>query len=96
MAMRQTIPTVSIGAPASITGNRDKANRWTVPIGTAISTIMKIGKLPVRIGAEVHYSMLHPDDLVGSRWNFRLFSIACCSFGTVWLDELARMEGWMK
>jgi len=70
-------PTVSIGAAPNIIGNweQDSKNRWTVPIGTGINTTVNIGGLPVRIGAEVHYSVLHPDDVVGSRWNFRLFFI---------------------
>jgi len=73
----QLTPTVSIGAAPNIIGNweQDSRNRWTVPIGTGINTTLNIGKLPVRIGAEVHYSVLHPDDLVSSRWNFRLFFI---------------------
>jgi hypothetical protein len=30
------------------------------------------GKLPVRISGEIQYSAIHPDDLISSRWNFRL------------------------
>jgi hypothetical protein len=29
----------------------------------------------VRIGAEVHYSVITPDDTVGSQWDFRFFII---------------------
>jgi len=82
-------PTTSIGAAPNIIGNweQDKDNRWTLPIGTGINTTVNIGGLPVRIGAEVHYSVLHPDDVVGSRWNFRLFFIPAVP---------SALFGWMK
>jgi len=29
----------------------------------------------VRIGAEVHYSVIQPDDVPGSEWDFRFYII---------------------
>lgn len=44
----------------------------TLPIGLGAGRIFNFGKLPVRISGEVQYSVIHPDDLISSRWNFRL------------------------
>jgi len=70
-------PTTSIGAGPTITANweQDSDNRWTVPIGMGINKTINIGKVPVRFGAEVHYSAIRPDDIVGSKWTFRLTMI---------------------
>jgi hypothetical protein len=66
-------PTTSIGAGPTITANweQDSDNRWTVPVGIGINKTINIGKLPVRFGAEVHYSAIRPDDIVGSKWTYR-------------------------
>jgi hypothetical protein len=66
-------PTTSIGAGPTITANweQDSDNRWTVPIGMGINKTINIGKVPVRFGAEVHYSAIRPDDIVGSKWTYR-------------------------
>ncbi len=48
---------------------------FTIPIGLEVQkTIILGGKLPVRIGAGVHYSVLKPDNY-GQRWNFRLYFV---------------------
>jgi hypothetical protein len=67
----------SIGAAPNIIANweQDSDNRWTVPIGLGISRTFQFGKLPVRLGAEVHYSIIQPDDTVGQEWNFRFYVI---------------------
>ena len=69
--------TTSIGAAPNIIMNweQDSDNFLTLPIGTGISKTLQFGKLPVRIGAEVHYSVIRPDDEVGSDWNLRFFII---------------------
>jgi len=46
----------------------------TIPIGMGYSNVIRLGKLPVRLVAEVDYSVISPDD-VGSGWNFRLMFI---------------------
>ena len=32
-------------------------------------------RVPVRVGAEFYYSVIQPDDVVGSEWNFRFYVI---------------------
>ncbi|QYN04417.1 transporter [Pseudomonas protegens] len=63
-----------IGMPPNITVNwkADGGNKVTFPIGLGAGRIFNVGKLPVRISGEVQYSAIHPDDQIGSRWNFRL------------------------
>jgi hypothetical protein len=63
----------SIGAAPNIIANweQDRDNAWTVPIGLGISRTFQFGKLPVRFGAEAHYSVIQPDDVV----NFRFYVI---------------------
>jgi len=70
-------PTTSIGAGPTITANweQDSDNRWTVPIAMGFNKTINIGKLPVRFGAEVHYSAIRPDDIVGAKWTFRFTAI---------------------
>jgi len=67
----------SIGAAPNIIANweQDRDNAWTVPIGLGISRTFQFGKLPVRFGAEAHYSVIQPDDVVGQEWNFRFYVI---------------------
>jgi hypothetical protein len=69
--------TTSIGAGPTISANweQNSDNRWSVPIGIGINKTINIGKVPVRFGAEVHYTVLKPDDIVGSNWTFRLSMI---------------------
>ena len=48
---------------------------FTIPLGIEVhKTTMLGGKLPVRFGAGVHYSVVKPDNY-GQRWNFRLYVI---------------------
>ena len=67
----------AIGAAPNIIANfeQNTSNRWTVPIGLGIVRTFQFGKLPVRIGAELHYSVVQPDDVVGQEWNFRFYFI---------------------
>ncbi len=69
--------TTSIGAGPNIIMNweQDSDNFLTLPVGTGISKTLQFGKVPVRIGAEVHYSVIRPDDEVGSDWNLRFYII---------------------
>lgn len=70
-------PTVSIGAGPNIIANweQDSDDRWTVPIGLGINKTINIGKVPVRIGAEVYYSVVTPDNAPGAEWDFRFYII---------------------
>ena len=70
-------PTTSIGAGPNIIMNweEDSDNFLTLPIGTGITKTIQFGKVPVRIGAELHYAVIRPDDEIGSDWNFRFYII---------------------
>ena len=68
--------TVLIGMTPNIkinwrAGSDDKV---TFPIGLGISNVIKMGKLPVRIAAEVQYSVIQRDNL-GTDLNFRFLFI---------------------
>ena len=67
----------SIGAGPNIIGNweQDSDDRWTVPIGLGISRTFQFGKVPVRLGFEVHYSVIQPDDVPSAEWDFRFYVI---------------------
>jgi hypothetical protein len=69
--------TMSIGAGPNIIANweQDSDNTWTVPVGLGINKTFQFGKVPVRFGFEVHYSVVQPDDTPGSEWDFRFFII---------------------
>jgi hypothetical protein len=69
--------TTSIGASPNIIANweQDSDDAFTVPVGLGINKTFQFGKVPVRIGAEVHYSVVQPDDVPGSEWDFRFFII---------------------
>jgi len=63
----------SIGAGPSISYNHEaeSGDRWTVPIGLGVTKTVRVGKLPMKLRAEVHYSVVRPDSY-GDAWNFRL------------------------
>jgi hypothetical protein len=69
--------TTSIGAAPNIIANweQDGSNVWTVPLGIGISKTIQMGKAPVRFGAEVHYAVIQPEDVVGMEWDFRFYVI---------------------
>ena len=58
-------PTISIDWKA-------KGDKLTFPVGLGIERMFAIGQLPVFIQLEAAYSVIHPEDRIGSRWNFRL------------------------
>jgi len=63
----------SVGAGPSITYDHEAAsdNRWTVPIGLGVTKTVRVGKLPMKLRAEVHYSIVRPESY-GEAWNIRL------------------------
>jgi len=69
--------TTSIGAGPNIIANweQESDDRWTVPLGIGINKTFQFGKVPVRIGAEVHYSVVQPDNVPSSEWDFRVYII---------------------
>jgi len=79
----------AIGASPNIIANweQDHDDRWTVPIGLGLVRTFQFGKLPVRFGAEAHYSVVQPDDTVGQEWNLRFYVIpAVPSALFKWMD----------
>jgi hypothetical protein len=69
--------TLAVGASPNIIANweQDSDNAFTVPVGIGLVKTFQFGKLPVRIGGELHYSAVQPDDTVGAEWNFRFYVI---------------------
>jgi hypothetical protein len=63
----------SVGYSGNILANwhTDSGERWTVPIGLAISKVVKFGKLPVRIALAGQYMPVHPSEF-GQEWNVQL------------------------
>jgi hypothetical protein len=51
--------------------NAPSGNQVTFPVGLGVQHLINIGQLPVSIGIEANYSVIHPDDLPGSRWDIR-------------------------
>jgi hypothetical protein len=55
----------------SIDWTAKSGNRISVPIGLGYIDIIKIGKLPVRVGIEAQYYVVRKDSS-GPEWNIRL------------------------
>jgi len=53
--------------------NAPSGNKLTFPIGLGVHHTFNIGQLPVSIGIEAHYSVVHPNDSPGTRWDFRVY-----------------------
>jgi hypothetical protein len=72
--VRRTLPNAwSVGAGPSITYNHEaeSGDQWTVPIGLGVTKTVRWGKMPVKLRAEAHYSVIRPDSY-GEVWNLRL------------------------
>ena len=65
---------IGFGPNVQVDWNEEGSDRFTVPIGFGGDTMIKIGRMPVRLGAELHYYVKQPDDF-GPQWNLRLFAI---------------------
>ncbi len=48
-------------------------DKVTLPIGLGIGRMIEIGKLPVNVTVEINYSVIHPTDKAGTRWDFRFY-----------------------
>jgi len=64
----------NIGYSGNILANW-KADRdgdtWTVPLGLGISKVLKLGRLPIKVGLAGQYMVHHPD-VGGQKWNIQL------------------------
>ena len=52
----------------------DSDEKLTLPVGIGFDDFTKIGPVPLKWGAEVHYFVEQPDSL-GPKWQIRLFFI---------------------
>ena len=69
--------TTSIGAAPNIIINWEESgtNRFTIPVGLGINKTVQFGKLPVRLGVEVYYSVWRPNNVASTEWNLRFYAI---------------------
>ena len=64
-----------MGPNVLIDWDADSGNKVTFPVGLGVSkTTLLFGKLPIRIGGEVHYAAIQPDD-ASQTWLFRLYFV---------------------
>ena len=64
----------SVGYSGNILANweaDDTEDIWTVPIGVQVAKVLKLGKLPVKLGLAVQYMPVRPRNF-GQEWNFQL------------------------
>jgi len=72
--IRYSLPrAMSIGMGPTITYDwkADSNNALTLPVGLGLTKTTRWGKTPVKLRAEIHYSIIKPEDY-GTEWNFRL------------------------
>jgi hypothetical protein len=69
-------PTFQIGMTPNIQYNweADSDDAWTIPVGLGFDHTTRLGKFPVRWGAEVQYYVEQPDAF-GPEWGLRFFFI---------------------
>jgi hypothetical protein len=81
--------TLAIGASPNIIANweQDSDDAFTVPVGIGLVKTFQFGKIPVRIGGEIHYSVVQPDNVAGAEWNFRFYFIPAAP---------SALFGWMQ
>jgi len=62
----------SIGYSGNILANweAESGDVWTIPVGLGISKVVKLGKLPVKLGIAGQYMPVHPDTF-GQQWNIQ-------------------------
>jgi len=81
--------TMSVGAGPNIIADWEQSgsDRFTVPVGLGINKTVNIGKVPVRFGIEAMYSVHRPDNIPGTKWDFRFYAIPAIP---------SALFGWMK
>jgi len=65
--------TLQVGFTPIIAANFEapEGSQWTVPVGIGFNKTVTLGKLPVRMGAEMQYSVVRPE-FYGNAWTLRL------------------------
>ncbi len=63
----------SIGYSGNILANwkGDSGNIWTVPVGLGINKVVKLGRLPIKLGIAGQCMPVHPDSF-GQQWNIQV------------------------
>jgi hypothetical protein len=81
--------TLSIGAAPNIIINweADGTDRFTIPVGLGLNKTVQFGKIPVRLGFEVYYSVWKPNNVASTEWNLRFYAIPAAP---------SALFGWMK
>jgi len=81
--------TMSVGAAPNIIINWEESgtNRFTIPVGIGINKTTQLGKVPVRFGVELYYSVWRPNNIPSTEWNFRFYAIPAAP---------SALFGWMK
>lgn len=72
--VRHSLPgawSVSAGPSITIDWEAEDDDKWTVPIGLGVTKTVRWGKIPVKLRAEVHSSIVRPKTF-GEQWNIRL------------------------
>ena len=62
---------IGMGPTISYDWEAESDNALTFPIGLGLTKTTRWGKTPVKLRAELHYSIVKPDDY-GTEWNFRI------------------------
>lgn len=62
----------SVGYSGNIIANwkASSGNVWTVPLGMGVSTVVKFGRLPVKLGLAWQYMVVQPNS-GGQKWNIQ-------------------------
>jgi len=71
--VRYSLPgawSVGAGPSISVDWEANGNDRLTLPIGLGVTKTVRFGNLPVKLRAEVHYSIVRPDTF-GEVWNIR-------------------------
>jgi hypothetical protein len=62
---------IGMSPNAFVNWNASSGNQVTFPVGLGVHRLFNLGPLPISIGIEANYSVIHPGDLPGSRWDIR-------------------------
>ncbi len=65
---------IGMGPTLSIDWKADNDDKVTLPVGLGLTKTIRIGSMPVKLRAEVQYSVIRPDTF-GNEWTF-IFRIA--------------------
>jgi len=65
---------IGFGPTISIDWEADSNDKWTVPVGLGVTKMVRFGKMPFKLIAEVNYSVVRPDTY-GTEWKF-IFRVA--------------------